>query len=97
MNWKTCPTHGPEKPAAWGCPECVREQREEITALRAEVAALRKDAERLNFMNANPWRVKRSIGYRESGDSWVICNEHGQSDDFYELRAAIDAARKETP
>jgi hypothetical protein len=47
MNWKTCPTHGPDKPSAWGCPECVREQREELTALRAEVAALREDAERL--------------------------------------------------
>lgn len=34
--WQTCPTHG-QTPNAWGCPECVREQRIRIHELEAEV------------------------------------------------------------
>jgi hypothetical protein len=34
MTWKTCKTHGPAKPNVWGCPECVRELREENSRLR---------------------------------------------------------------
>ena len=29
-----CPTHGQQPPEAWGCPECLRELREELAALR---------------------------------------------------------------
>ena len=33
-TWKTCKTHGDDKPGAWGCPECLRELREENAMLR---------------------------------------------------------------
>jgi hypothetical protein len=32
--WWKCDTHGPAKANAWGCPECVREMRGELKALR---------------------------------------------------------------
>lgn len=32
-NWKTCKIHGDDKPGVWGCPECLRELREENTRL----------------------------------------------------------------
>jgi len=35
MTWKTCKVHGDDKPGAWGCPECLRELREENAKLRA--------------------------------------------------------------
>jgi hypothetical protein len=41
MSWKTCPTHGPDKPEAWGCPECVRELREERQRLEPVLQFLR--------------------------------------------------------
>ena len=34
VNWKTCRTHGGAKPNVWGCPECLRELREENKHLR---------------------------------------------------------------
>jgi hypothetical protein len=33
-RWWTCQTHGDAKPNAWGCPECVREMRQELAALQ---------------------------------------------------------------
>jgi hypothetical protein len=34
-NWKTCQKHGEGNPNVWGCPECLRELREENARLRA--------------------------------------------------------------
>ncbi len=34
-RWWHCDTHGPGNHTAWGCPECVRELREEVRKLRA--------------------------------------------------------------
>ena len=31
-KWWTCPTHGDAKATAWGCPECVREMRDELAS-----------------------------------------------------------------
>lgn len=31
-----CPTHGQQPPEAWGCPECLRELREELAAARLQ-------------------------------------------------------------
>jgi hypothetical protein len=31
---RNCPTHGQQPPWAWGCPECVRQLREELAALQ---------------------------------------------------------------
>jgi hypothetical protein len=40
-NWWTCKTHGEAMPHnAWGCPECVREMRAELTALKAQLVPL---------------------------------------------------------
>jgi hypothetical protein len=33
-RWWHCDTHGPGNHTAWGCPECVREMREEINQLK---------------------------------------------------------------
>ena len=33
---RNCPTHGQQPPNAWGCPECVRELRQEAEQLRIE-------------------------------------------------------------
>ena len=35
-RWWHCDTHGPGSRAAWGCPECVREMRGEITRMVRE-------------------------------------------------------------
>lgn len=37
MTWKTCATHGPDNPAVWGCPECLRELRHEHGQLQARI------------------------------------------------------------
>jgi len=33
-TWWKCHAHGPAKAGAWGCPECVREMRDELLTLR---------------------------------------------------------------
>ena len=35
---RQCPTHGQQPANAWGCPECLRELREELTRLKTPVA-----------------------------------------------------------
>lgn len=35
-RWWRCDTHGPGTHSAWGCPECVRQMRGEITRLVRE-------------------------------------------------------------
>lgn len=37
MNWKTCVIHGADNPSVWGCPECLRDLREENQRLRAAI------------------------------------------------------------
>lgn len=56
MNWKTCATHGPDKPGVWGCPECLRELREEIEHLRAQYNAQCQCADEW----ADKYRAERS-------------------------------------
>lgn len=38
-TWKTCAIHGDDNPNAWGCPECLRELREIVTAINHALAA----------------------------------------------------------
>lgn len=40
MTWETCRTHGGAKPNVWGCPECLRELREENKHLRGTLVEL---------------------------------------------------------
>jgi hypothetical protein len=42
-----CPTHGQQSPNAWGCPECVRELRQEAEYLRGDLATAREAVRRL--------------------------------------------------
>ena len=42
-----CPTHGQQPPNAWGCPECVRELREELDAAQERLAETREALRRL--------------------------------------------------
>ena len=46
-TWWTCQTHGDAQPNAWGCPECVREMRDELAALRLLVREVRGRLERV--------------------------------------------------
>ena len=41
MTWKTCKIHGDDKPGVWGCPECLRELREENKRMRHRIERLR--------------------------------------------------------
>ena len=45
-RWWRCDTHGPGNHTAWGCPECVREMRDEIAQLRATLALQKASYER---------------------------------------------------
>lgn len=47
-QWRTCRTHGDEMPNVWGCPECLRELREERRRLREENERLRRYADVMN-------------------------------------------------
>ena len=71
---------------------------EKIEALVAERDALRKDAERLSFLQANPRAVSRAYGYFGSADCWATRRKNDEApQDFESLRGAIDAAMATTP
>lgn len=42
---RNCPTHGQQPPQAWGCPECVRQLREELAAARLHQPTLPAEGE----------------------------------------------------
>jgi hypothetical protein len=46
LAWHHCDKHGVADPAAWGCPECLRELREENRQLRAGMVELCDDLRR---------------------------------------------------
>jgi len=60
---------------------------------QASLLAKEADTDRLDWMDKNPGRIKHSIGYRDSRDSWVWTDGNGYGHDAVNLRAAIDAAR----
>ncbi len=82
--WWHCPTHGPGTVNAWGCPECVRE-------MRAELAALRKRAEEAEAIAK---AARRALA---AWDETVlpVAQDGMMQERMEDLRAAIDAARKE--
>ena len=41
-RWWHCDTHGPGNHRAWGCPECVREMRGEISRMRAALEKIER-------------------------------------------------------
>lgn len=41
-TWRTCRTHGDEKPNAYGCAECVREQRQRIVELEQQLTEAKR-------------------------------------------------------
>jgi hypothetical protein len=48
LRLQNCPTHGQQPPNTWGCPECVRELRQEAEQLRVE-----RDAARVRLLVMN--------------------------------------------
>ncbi len=59
--WHSCPTHGIPPENAWGCPECVRE-------LREENANLRRDAKQAAYYLRQYARLRNSL--RDTQDTW---------------------------
>ncbi len=47
LRLQNCPTHGQQPTNAWGCPECVRELRQENEQLRSSMATAREAVKRL--------------------------------------------------
>jgi hypothetical protein len=47
LRLQNCPTHGQQPDNAWGCPECVRELRQEDERLRSAMATAREAVRRL--------------------------------------------------
>ena len=52
-RWWHCDTHGPATANAWGCPECVREMRGEIAALKAQLVPLLLLAQEVRLIDAH--------------------------------------------
>ncbi|HET7675660.1 MAG TPA: hypothetical protein VFL54_09085 [Gammaproteobacteria bacterium] len=63
VNWRTCVTHGDENPHVWGCPECLRELREENRRLRA---AMEKHCATLVMLPEQDDRVDRERVVKET-------------------------------
>jgi hypothetical protein len=47
LRLQNCPNHGQQPDNAWGCPECVRELRQEAEHLRGDLATAREAVRRL--------------------------------------------------
>ena len=53
-KWWTCKTHGDAMPQnAWGCPECVREMRVELAALKVQLSPLLLLAQEVRLIDAH--------------------------------------------
>ncbi len=78
-KWWHCDTHGAGTHAAWGCPECVRELREEVEALRKDAEFAVHQLEKARVWNGMDWHYNplHPMHYLPARDR---------------LRAAIDAA-----
>ena len=63
-----------------------------LSDAQAALQALAADTARLDWLDKNPGRIKHSIGYRDSRDSWVYTDSNGYGHDAESLRAAIDSA-----
>ena len=46
---RRCPTHGQQQPNAWGCPECVRELRQDLNDAQRQLATAREALQRVAF------------------------------------------------
>jgi hypothetical protein len=64
-----------------------------LSDAQASLQSLAADTARLDWLDKNPGRIKHSIGYRDSRDSWVWTDGNGYGHDAVNLRTAIDAAR----
>jgi hypothetical protein len=63
-----------------------------LSDAQASLQELAADTARLDWLDKNPGRIKHSIGYRDSRDSWVYTDANGYGHDAESLRAAIDSA-----
>ncbi len=73
----------------------LHREREAIRYALAEIARLREDKARLDWLEDNSRSIGRSTGYGGSSDSWVWRDSTRQlaSHDAATLRDAIDAVR----
>ena len=79
MTWKTCKIHGDDKPGVWGCPECLRELREENKRL--------KDA--LFFWLPNIPAIENECTDRMANDAALLIGHEGRIDDSAEQRGWV--------
>ena len=49
-----CPTHGQQPPNTWGCPECVRELRQDLGDAQGQLATAREALQRLRCWGGWP-------------------------------------------
>ena len=91
--WWRCDTHGMALPHnAWGCPECVRELRDEVRLLRAERAqALEMLAEQRRTIFA------LMVGMPDDGTTPVIRRIAALDEEREQLRGLLRRYRDETP
>ena len=65
MTWKTCKIHGPDKPNVWGCPECLRELREQNKRLMEPLMALDGFQRRYESATHEPGGMPGNENYRK--------------------------------
>lgn len=72
-RWWKCPTHGPATANAWGCPECVREMRDEIARLTRALQWL-EDRARARKLEIAPSLLGTGFefGFWPTGDAKVV-------------------------
>ena len=64
---RRCPTHGQQPPNAWGCPECVRELRQDLVNAQGQLATARKALQRVERLGAFRGVLLDVIAWTQSG------------------------------
>lgn len=57
QQWQACATHGPANPNVWGCPECLRELRDQNRTLREALKVARDTVHEGSFPIG--WNIDR--------------------------------------
>ena len=62
-----CPTHGQQPPNTWGCPECVRELRQDLGDAQGQLATAREALQRVERYAGFPKVLLDLIRWIQSG------------------------------